>query len=58
MFFRGVTNPTVMPTGPDAKNLLDPSSMSVLLSLLLEQSGRRPTKRAQVVVKELASDSK
>ena len=31
MFFRGVMTPSLMPAGPDAQHVLDPSSMSVVV---------------------------
>ena len=34
MFFRGVMTPSLMPAGPDAQHMLDPSSMSVVIVIV------------------------
>ena len=35
MFFRGVMTSSLMPTEPDAQHVLDPSSMSIVIVIVI-----------------------
>ena len=57
-FFRGVMTPSLMPAGPDAQHMLDPSSMSVVIVIVRMTCAHegQPTLMATLAAAPLAID--